>query len=654
MTDRSFPRLFELARIGNVKLRNRLVMLPMGTAYALDSGEVTEKTIDYYTERAKGGIGLITVGNISPVEPNVINQLTLGSDAMLLGHYELVESVHAHGAKIIAQLNYNGKQKYPTMIRPGEELVSSSDIPTVYFGETLPTPRPLTKDEIYLWFEKYANAARRAKQVGYDMVELHGAHGYFINQFISPATNKRTDEFGGSLENRMRFPLELIKKVSQAVGTDYPVGFRISAHEFVPEGITLKESPLIAQILESTGVAYISVTAGTYDSFHTMQCQMRDPEGWKEYIWEAIKKAVKVPIFIGGSLKHPDFCERLLEQGIADFIGLARPLLADQEWPNKAKEGRVEDIRLCISCNECLAGSRRRRLGGQARRCAVNPVSGREREFTDIKPAPVPKKVMVIGGGPGGMEAARIAALRGHKVTIYEREKELGGALLLAGKPQSKEKILWLRDYLITQLSKLGVAVKIDIEVTPEIVEEFKPDAVVIATGSEPIKPDIPGSNQRRVLNAWDILQDKVRPEKQKVAVVGGGMIGCEVAEYLLDSGNQITIIEQLSALASDMEISNRYRMLEAFEKNKDLVMLTGRQVLSINETGVQIINPDNGQEETVEADWIVIAVGVKPVDALVNALEGKIPELYSVGDCNEPRVILEAMYEGSLAGRQI
>ncbi|MFH1350085.1 MAG: FAD-dependent oxidoreductase [Pseudomonadota bacterium] len=652
-TKLAYPKLFEPTRIGKVKLKNRLVMLPMGTAFAALSGEVTQRTMDHYVERAKGGIGLITVGNLSPYYPNALNQLVLDSDWVLMGQYELVEKVHAHGAKIVGQLNYPGRQKYIEALRPGEELVSSSALPMKFMGKFYATPKALSKGEIYMFIERYVKAAERAKRVGYDMVELHGAHGYLISQFMSAFMNNRTDEFGGPLENRMRFTLELIKAMRQALGPDFPIGFRLSADEFVPGGISLEESIPIAKMLEEAGVAYISVSVAVFETLHKYVDIMKYPEGWKEYLWEAIKKAVKIPIIGGGGLKHPDFCERLLKKNKMDFIGLARPLLADPYWPNKALEGKVEDIRLCISCNECLYGSTRRRQGGGARRCAVNAVFGREREFAEVIPAPVPKKVMVIGGGPAGMEAARIAAQRGHKVTLYDKGEALGGQLNLASKPQSKKKVLWLRDYLVTQLKKLDVEVKLGVEVTPELVKQSKPDAVVVATGAEPIIPNIPGIKGKRVVNAWDLLQDKVKPRKKKVAVIGGGIVGCEVAEYLLEMENTVTIIEQLPSVAPDMEPTNKLVMMEGFEE-KGVSMLTGRKVVGISEKGVQVVDADNGQKELVKADWVIVAIGSRPVDALVEALEGKVPEIHSIGDCNQPRVIIEAIYEGALAGRQI
>lgn len=649
-----FPRLFEPARIGKVRLKNRLVMLPLGTAYGTPSGEVSQQTIDYYSERAKGGVGMITVGNVSPYLPNSPHQLALDSDAMLKGHYELAEKVHACGAKITAQLNHPGKLKYAVALALGEERISSSAIPGMFMGQALPVPRALSRDEIYQWVERYVRAAARAKQVGYDMIELHAAHGVLINQFISPFMNNRTDEFGGSLENRMRFPLEMLKAIRREVGTDFPVGIRISAEEFVPGGITPEQSPAIARMLESAGVAYISASAGVFETAHKMIGLMRDSEGWKEYLWSAIKKAVAVPVIAGGDLKHPDFCEKVLERGNADFIGLGRPLTADPEWPTKAREGRLEDIRPCISCNECIYGSASRRRGGGARRCSVNAANGREREFSVLVPATKPKRVMVIGGGPGGMEAARIAALRCHHVALYEKGQSLGGQLLVAGKLKSKSKMLWLCDYFTAQLHKLGVEVNLGTEVTPALVENAMPDVVVVAAGAQPLVPDVPGITNRNVVSAWDVLLGKVRLEKASVAVIGGNAVGCDVTEHLLEMGNRVTIVKRKPALAPDMEPHHRLGMLELLEGNPGVTVLTGRTLAGLTERGARVVNLESGQEELLEADWVVIAMGSMPADALIDSLEGKVPELYCVGDCNTPRVIMEAVYEGSLVGRQI
>jgi 2,4-dienoyl-CoA reductase-like NADH-dependent reductase (Old Yellow Enzyme family)/thioredoxin reductase len=650
-SEEMYPKLFESASIGSVKLRNRLVMLPMGTAYASQHGEVTQKTIDYFVERAKGGVGLITLGNVSPYLPNIINQLVLDSDWVLMGHYELAEKLHAHGAKVCVQISHAGRQKNRSTLLPGEELVSSSAIASERLGNKFAVPRALDKDDIKKWVEKYVMTAMRAKKVGYDMVEIHGAHGYLLNQFISPFMNKRTDEYGGPLENRMRFPLEIISAVRDVVGRNFPIGFRISADEFVPGGITIKESTIIAGMLESAGIDYISVSAGIYESSDKMMCTMRVAEGWRQPLWTSIHKAVSIPVIAGGSLRHPSRCERILQNNEADFIGLARPLYSDPKWPLKAKEGRDKDIRFCISCNECAHESTRRRLG--ERHCAINAATGREKDFAEIIPAKVKKKIMIIGGGPAGMEAARIAALRGHNVSLYEKENILGGQLILASRPQGKRRILWLRDYLESQLKKLGVNIILKTTANPNLVKEVMPDALVLATGAEPIQPEIPGIDHQFVISCWDLLRDEIQFEKEQIAVIGGGMIGVETAEYLLGSDNRVTIIEQLSDLAEGMEPNHKRQLLNLF-KEKNVNILTKRKAIEIIPKKINLINIDNDASESVDVDRVVIAVGTRPSNILFDELDGLVPDLYIVGDSNKVGFIMDAIYEGSLIGRQI
>ena len=475
---------------------------------------------------------------------------------------------------------------------PGEELVSSSALASERLGNRFAVPRAMDRDDIAEWIEKYALTAMRAKKVGYDMVEVHGAHGYLINQFISPFMNKRTDEYGGSLENRMRFPLEIISAVRDLVGRDYPIGFRISADEFVPGGISLKESAVIAGMLEAAGIDYISVTAGVYESSEKMMCTMRVAEGWRQPLWTEIHKAVKIPVIAGGSLRHPDRCEKVLKDNEADFIGLARPLYADPEWPIKAQEGRAKEIRFCISCNECAHESTRRRSG--ERHCAINAAAGRERDFSEIVPTKELKKVMIIGGGPAGMEAARIAALRGHKVSLYEGEDILGGQLIQASRPQGKRRILWLRDYLEGQLKKLGVDIKLKTRVTRDLVKELMPDALILAAGAEPIQLPIPGIEQQFVVSCWDLLKNELRFENEKIAVIGGGMIGVETAEYLLEADNTITIIEQLPDLADGMEPNHKRQLFRLFEE-KNVKILTNRKATEILPNKIKLTNIDSG-----------------------------------------------------------
>lgn len=647
-----FPKLFEHGRIGNVEIGNRIVMLPTGRNFQGAMGEVTDRTIANYVERAKGGFGLIIVGSTDiGLEERSMPSLSLAHDRFVEGHCYLTEAVHAYGAKIAAQLTAVGpvvpfsKEEHPP--------ISASDFPASFLGEYFYSrPRPLEKEEIYELMDKYAAAAWRARWASYDIIEVHACHGYLINSFISPYMNKRKDEFGGSLENRMRFLLGIIRRMKEKAGEDFPISVRISGDEFIDGGITTKESPLIAKILEEAGVAVISVSAGIIETFHKSNDIMRLPEDWKLYIWEAVKNGVTIPTIAGGNIRSPQFAESVIAQGKADFVGLGRAPFADPEWPKKAAEGRVEDIRRCISCLECHFGA-----GGFPRRwaprCTVNATWGREREFAEIKRATVPKKVMIIGGGPAGMEAARIAALRGHQVVLCEKEQELGGQLLLASKPPGKEKVLWLRDYLATQMKKLNVKVELGVEVTPALAEKVKSDVVVIATGSEQIIPNIPGISGPRVTTAVEVLRGKIKPRNQKVVIIGGGMVGCEVAEFLAERNNSVTILEILPTMASDMEPLNRKGLMDSLT-DKGITMMTKRNVVEISDRQVVTTDSKGSDSQYIETDWVILAVGSKPARTLKDILEGKTAKLYTVGDCVEPRRIMDAVYEGSLVARKI
>jgi len=647
-----FPRLFEPGQIGKIKIKNRVVMSPLSTSFWGINGEVTDRVIDHYVARARGGAGLITVSGAVVHYPSGYGRLcSLDSpedDRKVAAHYAFVEKLHAYGAKVSLQMTHSGRQVAP---RPGFELVSSSPVPCATLGErSHPVPRALEKGEIYQIMDRCATIATRAKRAGYDMVEIHSAHGYLVDSFMSPYLNTRSDEFGGSLKNRMKFPIELIKRIKEAVGDDYPVGIRISADEFVDGGITTKESPIMAQMLEEAGLAFIHVSAGIYETWHKSNDIMRMPEGWKSYIWEAIKKAVKIPTFAAGGNKTPEFCEKVLADGKADFIALGRQLFADPDWPNKAREGRVDDIRRCTSCMECLGV-----LTGRAAdtRCAVNVAVGREKEFDEITPARVSRKVMIIGAGPGGMEAARVAALRGHEVTLYDSKEEIGGQLLLAATPPGKEKLLWFRDYYATQLRKLNVKLELGVKVTPEFVEKSQAEAVIIATGSEPIVPDIQGVKNKRVLTAWEVLEGKTKIKNQRVIIAGGGMVGAETAEFLAEQGNIVTIVEMLPRIAEDMELLNRKGLMKALQEKK-VAMLTEHKVNKVTDKGLVVFDKKKEEKKLIEGDWVILAMGSKSATELPDALRGKVPQLLVAGDCQQPRTIMAAVYEGAFSALQI
>jgi len=649
-----FPNLFREGLIGKVKTRNRIVMSPMMTHFGGIMGEVTQQTIDHYVSRAKGGVGLIITGGTEfyPFPTSRLDTygggLSVAEDKYKKGLADLTEAVHAWGAKIFLQISHSGRTQSAASLK-GYQPVSSSPVPATRPGGAYPTPRALTRGEIFEFIERWAQGALRAKQSGFDGASLHMAHGTLMTSFISPLLNIREDDFGGTLENRMRFPTGVVRRIKELCEADFPVDVRFSVDEFKEGGVTIKESPLIAQIFQEAGTDSINMSSAFYDNLHKSNDIMRNQEGWKRYMWQAVTKEIKGSTIACGGLRHPEFCEKVLAEGDADFVGLGRSLLADPEWPMKAAEGKVEDIRHCISCMVCLQHV----FSTGANRCAVNPDWGRGKDFTELKPPAKTKKVMVVGAGPGGMEAARIAAMRGHDVTLYGKEKQMGGQLVVAAKPPGKEKMLWIRDYEETQLKKLEVNIQLGTEVTPEFVEKEKPDVVVLATGAEPAIPDIEGIRGENVVTAVDVLAGKVELSNQRVVIAGGGMIGAEVGEFLLDRGNKVIIVEMLPAIASDMDPLNRQGLMEALE-GREIAFLTNREIQEVTDKGVLVTDKKSGEKHLVEGDTVVLALGSKSVSYLSDSLKDNVPELYTVGDCNEPRRLEQAVYEGSLVARRI
>ena len=626
-------------------------MLPMARQFQGFNGEVTQKTIDYYTERAKGGLGLIIVGStrVFPLGHQFYTpaSLNIGDDRYLPGHCDLVQAIHAYGTKVAIQFGHIGGQTV-------HQSVAASDVQQFFCdGTAYCKPRPITRDEIYDMIGWFGQGAVRAKTAGYDMVEIHAAHGYLLSGFLSPKLNLRTDEFGGSLENRTRIIVELVQQIKRMAGDDFPVCVRISADDFIEGSIDLGESPAVAKILEQAGADVISVSAGSHETQHLSNDIMRLEEDFKRPLFEAVKKEVDIPIIVGGGYRNPDSAEKIVADGIADFLGMARSFLADPQWPQKVRAGRVEDIRRCVSCGECLY-----QRGGKftyPQGCSVNAVFARERQWSTLEPAAVAKQVMVIGGGPAGMETARIASLRGHAVTLYDKGQELGGQLLLAAAPPGKRRLLWIRDYLATQLEKQGVNLRLGVEVTPELIEKESPDAVVLATGATPKQVDFIDTSDERIVEAWDILAGRVAPVGQKVVVIGGNMLGCEAAEFMADQGNIVSVIKMRpgAAMAEDCEPTNRRGLLDSLQECR-VNLLSGFKVEGLTGAGVKVVQRDSGEERTLEAEIIVLALGAKAERRLFDDLKKANVEFHPIGDCRQPNNIRQAIYEGALIGRQL
>ena len=642
----SCPTLFSPGKIGGMELRNRLVMAPMVVQLAAENGAVTERTLDYYLRRARGGVGLIIVeaSYVAPGGKAFACQLGIDRDALVPGHVELVEAVHRKGAKIALQIHHGGARANTGLT--GGVLLAPSPIA----AEGVSTlPRALTQQEIEDLAERFAHAALRAQRAGYDAVEIHGAHGYLIHGFLSPASNQRSDAYGGSAENRLRFPAMVVRKVREAVGGRFPLLFRMSAEG----GYGIEEGVQIAHALDTWGVDAIHVSAGGTAPIGLVPADtspMARPEGWLVAYADAIKQRVSVPVIVVGEIRHPGFAENVLAQGKADYIALARPFLADPDWPAKAKAGMGDEIRHCISCDYCrLALMHTRPI-----RCLVNPEVGREREFAAVVPAAKAKRVVVVGGGPGGLEAARVAALRGHRVVLYERSAVLGGQLPLAVLPPQKEKIEWLRLGLIAQARKAGVEFRMSTHFQPEALAQGEADAVVLATGARPRHEQVPGAAADKVVSAWDVLEGAPPLKDQAVLVLGGRQMGCETAEFLAERGNRVTLVSRSPAadLAGDVVASYRGPLLARLRR-LGVCVHTDCDVREIRGAEAVLVETGGG-ELTVAADFVILARGSVPESTGLEILRSRVPEVYVVGDCVEPRAIPEALYEGALAGSRI
>jgi len=628
-------------RLKNLELRNRIVMAPMLSRLCDPNGVVSQKLIDYYATRAGGGVGLIISeycyidDQESKAHPG---QLGVYDDQLVAGLGDLAEAIQERGAKAILQICHAGRATSAKYL--GRQPIAPSGIPS-YTGEMA---REMTFEEVEAVSESFAEGARRAKAAGFDGVELHGAHGYLMAQFLSPYTNRRTDKYG---RDRGLFALETLDRVRSRVGKDYLVGYRMSGEEFVEGGVTLKEAKAFAKRLEERGIDYIHVSAGISETGHNIVTPTYLPKGHLLLLAEGIKSAVTVPVLAVGAIHDPDLAEETLQKNRADLIVMGRALIADPELPQKIQSGQLEDIRTCLRCND---GCSSRMPPNKTQRCAINAEVGRERQMR-LHPVSRAKQVCVIGGGPAGMEAARVLALRGHRVTLIEKENELGGLLRYATVPDFKAEMRSFLEYLKTQVVKLGVEILVNRRATPEFIRELKPESVVLATGSTLRIPDIPGTGKPFVATFAELLRGEFKAGDQ-VVVAGGAAMGCEMAAHLASTGKKVTLVEMVGELATDLEIRSRLTLLQLL-KERGVKILTNWKLEKIENGYVLLVDRDWNKQE-IAANSVILAMGLESNQELLKPLRESFPDIYVIGDCVEPRKIYQAIHEAAFAGRAI
>jgi len=640
-----FKNVFKPGFIRGVKFKNRIMMAPISSNFPNENGAVSEQMMEFYLARAKGGVGAILLENTNvdfPTGKNGATQLRLDSVEFMPGLNRLVEHLkNGSGGDLVVgiQLNHAGSLTAP-LKNGGVQPVAPSAIP---FAEGTAEPRELSIGEIEDIVEKFGDAALRAKTCGYDFVGMHSGHSYLIEQFTSPLTNKRKDEYGGNFEGMMRFPLEIIRNIRSKVGEDFPIIYELTCDTFVEGDRDIEWAVRVAKLLEHEGIDAIYATAGTPRTTHSLLGTFSYEQGWQAPLAKRINQSVDIPVIANNTIRDPEVADGILGDGTADFVALGRGLIAEPDWANKSKAGRAREINRCISCNFC---TRSRGVNDVPIRCTVNPEVGHEFELKTVGPIQKKLKIMAVGGGPAGMEAAIVAASRGHQVSLYESQGELGGQLRTCSTPEEKRMLGWFMEYLLEMVKLHGVDVHMNTEVTLELVKKVRPDAVVVATGSEPSVPGIPGVDTEKAVTARAVYGAGQTVEGESIVIVGGGQVGLETADYLRSMGKKITVIEVLAELASDAEAIYRGEVISKLQEDGNVTLWTGTNVIEVKERSVVVER--EGKRQSVVADQVLFAVGARPLDQLAEHIADKMPDvkLFVVGDARKARSILEATSE--------
>lgn len=671
----SYDILFSPIKIGNLEIKNRIVMTAAEFSLGQIDGTPTDRMMDYYEERAKGEVGLIIPG-ICRVNDmgaaSTFTQLSMSSDRHIEPMKEMVRRIHSHGAKLCIQLHHPGRQGYASsinslpLITPMVKAFPS--LPDILFKTTpvllgleqkgicfsMQSPsdcelsahgatriHAMSKREVKSLINDFINAAVRCKKAGVDAVELHSTHGYIIQQFLSPNTNKRTDEYGGSFENRLRFISEIITGIKEKCGNDYPLIVRLTVDEMYEKigkpgkGYTLEEGIRIAKEIEKLGADAIDVSCACYDTYNYWLEPTSFEPGWRAYLAKAVKEAVSIPVIAANFIRSPEQAEKQLEEGYQDMVGSARSFICDPHLALKAKEGRSDEIRRCIGCLHCIDSFIRNAGVGKPGECALNPGVGREKEYYSHADIGKGRKIAVIGAGPAGLTAAITLARRGFSVTVFEKNEKPGGQVIAASSGHLKEKLYWCIEDMMTKAGKLGVDFRFNTAADEKAVREINPYAIIIAAGSVPVIPrSVKGTDKENVYTAPDILLGKSELKNKKTAVIGSGLTGLETAEFLALAGNEVTVIEAAPSVAPSAWFQHVDDSLSRLIP-LGVKIMTSTSLSEIRDNEITVKNSE-GKDDTIECDAVVIAVGVRPDKSLLDDMQNITVNTIVAGDaCN-------------------
>ena len=636
-----YENVLKSGYIGKTEIKNRFIVPPMDSSMTDESGRVNDRLIAYYRERAKGGFGLVITEYTCVDRPDGLanpTQLSISDDSYIPGMKKLADAIHEEGGKIFVQLQHPGRET--TTEITGRQTIAPSSVPSL---NKKGVPRALSKKEIKTLVEKFAQGARRAKEAGMDGVEVQCGHGYLVAQFLSGISNKRLDEYGGSLENRARFASEIVRRIKKICGDEFPISCRISGEERISGGLSEEDATVIAKIMEKSGADAIHVSTGTVASSAWLIGPSALPNGFNLSAAQKIKKAVHIPVIAVGRITEPALADRIIEDGIADFVSLGRASIADPALPKKTIENRVNEICPCVGCLSRCFYTEGVVPGDRAVSCMLNPFSGHE-DSLRIEPTQTMKKVVVVGGGPGGLEAAWVSAAQGHKVLLFEKEKVLGGQLRAASIPPRKQEIVKGIQFLTEMNLKYGVDIRLGVEASKETVERENPDVVILATGATPVLIPVPMEGTP-VVQAIDLLNGKILPGEMNV-VIGGGLVGLETASYIVSQGYKAVVIEMKSCVGEDLNKGAAKFLLEELDEN-NVEILTSTKLKAIGNEGV-LCETAIGDEFLIKADCVVSAIGSRAYNPLEEQLQGASYRVVTIGDAVKARKAYAAIEEGA------